>query len=41
MVFVPCREGLSHAPGESADPDNIALGVQLMLRVVLELAARR
>jgi beta-ureidopropionase / N-carbamoyl-L-amino-acid hydrolase len=41
MVFVPCREGLSHAPGESADPDDIAVGAQLMLQVVRELAARR
>src|SRR5262249_20818121 len=41
MVFVPCREGLSHAPGESADPEDIALGAELMLRVVLELAAAR
>jgi N-carbamoyl-L-amino-acid hydrolase len=41
MVFVPCREGLSHAPVESADPDDIAVGAQLMLQVVLELAARR
>lgn len=41
MVFVPCREGLSHAPGESADPEDIALGAELILRVVLELAAGR
>lgn len=41
MVFVPCREGLSHAPGESADPADIAVGAEVMLRVVLELAARR
>lgn len=41
MVFVPCRGGLSHAPGESADPDDIAVGAQLMLDVVLELAASR
>jgi N-carbamoyl-L-amino-acid hydrolase len=41
MVFVPCREGLSHAPDESADPDDIAVGAELMLQVVLELAARR
>ena len=41
MLFVPCREGLSHAPGESADPDDIAAGADLMLRVVLELAAKR
>jgi N-carbamoyl-L-amino-acid hydrolase len=41
MVFVPCHEGLSHAPGESADPEDIAVGAEVMLRVVLELAASR
>jgi N-carbamoyl-L-amino-acid hydrolase len=41
MVFVPCHEGLSHAPGESADPEDIAVGADVMLRVVLELAASR
>jgi N-carbamoyl-L-amino-acid hydrolase len=41
MVFVPCRKGLSHAPGESADPEDIAVGTELILRVVLELAAGR
>ncbi len=40
MVFVPCREGLSHAPGESANPQDIAVGTELMLQVVLGLAAR-
>jgi beta-ureidopropionase / N-carbamoyl-L-amino-acid hydrolase len=41
MLFVPCREGLSHAPAESADPGDIAVGAQLMLQVVLGLAATR
>lgn len=38
MVFIPCREGLSHAPEESADPEDIAVAADVMLRVVLELA---
>jgi N-carbamoyl-L-amino-acid hydrolase len=41
MVFVPCREGLSHSPSESADPEDIAVGAEVMLRVVLELAQAR
>ncbi len=40
MVFVPCRQGLSHAPAESADPKHIAVGTELMLQVVLGLASR-
>jgi acetylornithine deacetylase/succinyl-diaminopimelate desuccinylase-like protein len=31
MLFVPCRDGISHAPEESADPADAALGVQVML----------
>jgi N-carbamoyl-L-amino-acid hydrolase len=41
MVFIPCRDGLSHAAGESADPEHIAAGADVLLRVVIELAARR
>jgi N-carbamoyl-L-amino-acid hydrolase len=41
MVFIPCRDGLSHAPGEQADPTDIATGAAVMLRVVLELARRQ
>jgi hydantoinase/carbamoylase family amidase len=30
MVFVPCREGISHAPVEHADPTHIARAVDLV-----------
>lgn len=30
MVFVPCREGISHAPVERADPAHIAQAVDLL-----------
>jgi allantoate deiminase len=37
MLFVPCRDGISHAPEESADPADAALGVQVMLAAAREL----
>jgi len=39
MLFVPCRDGISHAPEESADPADAALGVQVMLAAARELLA--
>jgi hydantoinase/carbamoylase family amidase len=37
MLFVPCRDGISHAPEESADPADAALGVQVMLAAARQL----
>lgn len=34
MVFVPCRDGLSHTPAEDADPADAALGVEVMLGAI-------
>ncbi len=31
MVFVPCRDGISHAPDEYADPADIARAVDLVV----------
>jgi hydantoinase/carbamoylase family amidase len=39
MLFVPCRDGISHSPEESADPADAALGVQLILAAIRELLA--
>jgi len=39
MLFVPCRDGISHSPEESADPADAALGVQVMLAAARELLA--
>jgi hydantoinase/carbamoylase family amidase len=39
MLFVPCRDGISHSPDESADPADAALGVQVMLAAARELLA--
>jgi allantoate deiminase len=38
MVFVPCRDGLSHTPEEDADPADAALGVQVMLGAITAMA---
>jgi hydantoinase/carbamoylase family amidase len=37
MLFVPCRDGISHSPDESADPADAALGVRVMLAAAREL----
>jgi hydantoinase/carbamoylase family amidase len=37
MLFVPCLDGISHSPDESADPADAALGVQIMLAAAREL----
>jgi allantoate deiminase len=34
MVFVPCRDGLSHTPEEDANPADAAVGVQVMLGAI-------
>ncbi|TMW70463.1 M20 family metallo-hydrolase [Alteribacter natronophilus] len=30
MIFIPCRDGLSHHPDEHADPDDLLKGVKLI-----------
>src|SRR5574337_2073835 len=35
MVFVPCAGGISHNEAESATPDDLAAGTQVLLRAVL------
>jgi len=37
MIFVPCREGRSHAPDEWAEIDDIALGAEVAYLSVMEL----
>lgn len=38
MVFVPCRDGISHHPAEEADPADAALAAQVMLDAITQLA---
>ncbi|MGH3011540.1 MAG: Zn-dependent hydrolase [Gaiellaceae bacterium] len=37
MVFVPCRDGISHSPDEDADPADAALGAEVILAAVASL----
>jgi hydantoinase/carbamoylase family amidase len=39
MVFVPCRDGISHSPLESASPADATVGVEIMLHAVVALTA--
>jgi allantoate deiminase len=34
MVFTPCRDGVSHAPDEEADPADAALGAEIILTAI-------
>ncbi len=38
MLFIPCRGGVSHRPDEYAEPENIALGVQVLARTLATLS---
>jgi N-carbamoyl-L-amino-acid hydrolase len=38
MIFVPCKDGISHNEAESATKDDCAAGANVLLRTVLRLA---
>ncbi len=38
MIFVPCADGLSHNEEESAEPDDLEAGANVLLHAMLELA---
>ena len=40
MIFIPCRDGISHNPAEYADPEYIFSGVQLYSAVVRRISQR-
>jgi N-carbamoyl-L-amino-acid hydrolase len=40
MIFVPCRQGISHNESEDALPADLVAGAQVLAAVVLELANR-
>ena len=40
MIFVPCRDGLSHVPGEDADPADAAAGAEVMVNAIRTLTGR-
>ena len=37
MVFVPCRDGISHAPEEDSDPADAAIAAEIILRTIRDL----
>ncbi len=39
MVFVPCEGGVSHSPEERADPEDAALGAEVMLNAIRRIVA--
>jgi N-carbamoyl-L-amino-acid hydrolase len=38
MIFVPCKDGLSHNEAESATPEDLAAGCNVLLHAVLSAA---
>ncbi len=38
MIFVPCRDGISHNEIESAEPEHLAAGANVLLHAMLEAA---
>jgi acetylornithine deacetylase/succinyl-diaminopimelate desuccinylase-like protein len=40
MVFVPCKDGLSHTPLEQADARDAALAVEMIIGAMRSLAER-
>jgi hydantoinase/carbamoylase family amidase len=38
MVFVPCKDGISHHPAEDANPEDAALAVEIILIAIRSLA---
>jgi N-carbamoyl-L-amino-acid hydrolase len=40
MIFVPCKDGLSHNEAESAEPGHLAAGAEVLLRTLLARAGR-
>jgi N-carbamoyl-L-amino-acid hydrolase len=38
MIFVPCKDGISHSPAESAKAEDLAAGAQVLVSALVELA---
>jgi N-carbamoyl-L-amino-acid hydrolase len=39
MIFIPCRNGVSHRPDEYAKPEDIALGTSVLAQALAKLAS--
>lgn len=40
MIFIPCRDGISHRPDEYASPEAISNGTRVLANVLAELASK-
>jgi N-carbamoyl-L-amino-acid hydrolase len=40
MIFIPCRDGISHRPDEYSAPEQIAAGVAILAGTLARLSAR-
>ena len=38
MIFIPCRDGLSHHPEEYASPEDMERGIRVLMQALRELA---
>ena len=38
MIFIPCKDGISHSPKESVEPEEIEKGIQTLIETVIEVA---
>ena len=38
MIFIPCKDGISHNEIESATPEHISAGANVLLHAMLERA---
>lgn len=38
MLFIPCKDGISHSPKESVEPKEIEKGIQTLIDTVIEVA---
>jgi N-carbamoyl-L-amino-acid hydrolase len=38
MIFVPCRDGISHNPAEWTEPRDLATGARVLADAVFRLA---
>lgn len=38
MIFVPCRDGISHSPLETTEPQQIKKGIQVLIDTVIEIS---
>lgn len=35
MIFIPCRDGLSHNEAEYAEPEDIVAGANVLMRAIM------